>query len=104
MFGLRNHVHPLHGLQGLQHVVGIARDLHLNKDWKRVGFQPRPGSGPSLPRLLLAGLAVVAFVKLMSAANASSRSRARTITLGILLLAVGAVVMSFRRSARRHRW
>lgn len=69
-----------------------------------MGFHPRPQPRLSLGRVLLAGLAVFAFVKLMSAANRSNRSKAATIVLGVLLVAVGAIVMSFRRSAARARW
>ncbi len=57
---------------------------------------------PSVAHLLLAGLAVFAFAKLMSAANRGHRSRPTALTIGILLLVVGALVMSLRRSARRY--
>jgi uncharacterized membrane protein SirB2 len=50
-------------------------------------------------RLLLAGLAVFAFAKLMTANN-SSRSTAEKVALGALIVLVGAVLLSFRRSRR----
>ena len=57
--------------------------------------------GPSVLRLLLAGLAVVALVKVMSAATGRQRSTAEKLVLGGLVVLLGAVVLSFRRSGRR---
>jgi len=65
-------------------------------------FGHAPRTGPSVAHLLLAGLAVFAFVRLMSAANRGRRSRLTALTIGVLLLAVGALVSSLRRSARRY--
>ena len=61
-------------------------------------------SGPSVGHLLIAGLAVFALVKLMSAATRPRRSRLSALTIGLMVLAVGAFVMSLRRSARRYSW
>jgi hypothetical protein len=86
-------------------MTAFADDFTRNGRW-RTPFHARPRRGPSIARLLLAGLAVFAFVKLMSAVNGRSRSTAEKVLLGALLVAVGAVVMSFRRSSRRSssRW
>jgi hypothetical protein len=83
-------------------VVDVADHLPMVRPWNR-GF----GSsrrGPSVALLLLAGLAVYAFVHLMAAAYRPNRSRSRAIMIGTLLFAVGAIIMSLRRSAPRHRW
>ena len=54
--------------------------------------------------LLLAGLAVFAFVRLTSMGARRGRSSAERLLLGVLLVAVGAIALSFRRSARGRRW
>jgi hypothetical protein len=90
---------------------GIGRD-----PWRFVGFHPRHMGlglprhrsfgrrrrGPSVVTLLLAGLAVFAFAKLMSVSN-RQRSTTEKVLLGGLLLLVGAILLSFRRSSRRYR-
>ena len=99
----------------LDFAAGIGAD-----PWRFVGFHPgqlgirrrRPFAGrpfarrraPSVVTLLLAGLAVFALVKLMSATTGRRRSTAERVVLGGLLLLAGAVVMAFRRSSRRYRW
>jgi hypothetical protein len=57
---------------------------------------------PSILLLLLAGVAVFAFVKVMSAAS-RRRSLAEKIFFGALLIVLGAVVVSLRRSSARYR-
>jgi uncharacterized membrane protein len=87
-------IRRLHRLDRLHHLHRLSR--------LRYGAFPQASrGGPSVARLLLAGLAVLAFVRLMSVASRPSRSTARRIGIAILLIAVGAIVMSFRRSALR---
>jgi hypothetical protein len=50
---------------------------------------------------LLAGLAVIALVALISAAN-RRRSTLEKLVLGGLIVTVGAIVLSLRRSSRRY--
>jgi hypothetical protein len=98
VIGRIRHLHRLpplghrHRLGDLPEVIGFAR------------FHSRSRRGPSLVRILLAGLAVFALVRLMSATNRPKRSAATTLVLGLLLVIVGTMVMSFRRSARRYQW
>jgi uncharacterized membrane protein len=63
--------------------------------------RPRREVQLTLPRLLLPGLAVLAFVKLMTMAQRPRRSRAEALVLTVLLLSVGATLVWLRRSARR---
>jgi hypothetical protein len=84
-------------------VLAFADDI-TGRPWARRGFRPRR-RGPSVALLLLAGLAVFAFVKVMSAASRQGRrSTGEKIVLGALLLALGAILLSFRRSAVRRGW
>jgi hypothetical protein len=66
------------------------------------GRRRRRGLGAA--RILLAGLAVFLFARLLSAANGSNRSTAEKVLLGMGLAAVGALLLSLRRSAARSRW
>jgi hypothetical protein len=104
MFGPRPRLHGLRRLHGLHELAGLADELHANLPLKRMRYRTRPYGQPSVGRILLAGLAVFAFVKLMSTVNRPNRSRATALVLGMLLLAVGAVLMSMRRSGQRYRW
>jgi hypothetical protein len=65
------------------------------------GYRRRRGS--TAARILLAGLAVFAFVKLLSLLNRSNRSTAEKVGLGALLAMVAAVLLSLRGSGRRYR-
>jgi hypothetical protein len=103
------HRHPLHALQGLHHVVGVAQQI--GRQAHRIGARvprdlivPRsiPVRTPAVAHVLLAGLAVLAFAGVMSRAN-RSRSRAGRVALGALLLALAVVVLWLRRSGRRYR-
>jgi hypothetical protein len=97
-------LHQLHRLHRLHRLVDVpARIVRSPRPWRRA-FGAAPRTGPSVGRLLLAGLAVFAFVKLMSAASRPNRSRPSALVTSVLLLAVGALVISLRRSARRHSW
>jgi hypothetical protein len=97
-YGLHR-LHRLHRLNRLSRLRGLSRLSRLQE----IASAARPRRSPSIGRILLAGLAVLAFVKLMSMAS-GRRSRPGRIALGVLLLAVGAVVLSMRRSARRRGW
>jgi hypothetical protein len=109
VFAYRLHrLHRVHRLGRLGHiadpVLAFAGDITSNRPWARRGLRPRR-SAPSIARLLLAGLAVFAFVKVMSAASRPERrSTAEKIALGGLLLLLGAILLAFRRSAVRRGW
>ena len=53
--------------------------------------------------LLLAGLAVLTLVKVMSVAGGRRRSGFEKLVLGGVIVLLAAVVMSFRRSSARYR-
>ena len=92
-------LHRLHELHRLGHVADPVLDWTDDFTRRLRGRHPgRPyRRRPSMLTLLLAGLAVFAFVKLTAAASRSNRSTAEKVVLGALLLAVTAWVMSFRR-------
>jgi hypothetical protein len=91
--------HPLQALQGLQALQALQHvPLRL------VGARRAVRRSPSLVHILLAGAAVLAFASLLSQASRPGRSRGTKIAFGVLLLALGAVVLSLRRSGRRYRF
>jgi hypothetical protein len=59
--------------------------------------------GPSSLQILLAGIAVFALARLMSASNRQDRSGAERVLLGVLMAASAAFILSLRRSAARYR-
>jgi hypothetical protein len=104
LYGLRR-FHRLH-LHRLGHIAGPVLEF-TDGLARRSGWGPRRGfraarRGPSMVTLLLAGLAVLALVKVMSAAG-GRRSRAEKLVLGGVIVVLAAVVMSFRRSSARYR-
>lgn len=106
MFRARHRLHRLHRLDrlnGLRQVVGFADDIHAHGPWRHFGSRRRARTGPSLGLILLAGLAVFAFLKLTTAADGPNRARLEKITLAALALLVGAILLSLVRSARRYR-
>jgi hypothetical protein len=52
----------------------------------------------------LAGLAVFALVRLLSAAQKPNRTGTEKWLLGTLIVSLGALLLSLRRSAPRYRW
>jgi len=50
----------------------------------------------------VAGLAVFALVRLLTASNRPNLSTAQKVALGALVVFVGSVLLSLRRSARRY--
>jgi len=72
--------------------------------WTPRAFRRRRRHSAALT-ILLAGLAIVAFGKLLSAMNRPDRSRAQRIGLGALAAIMGALLLSLRgRYGRRYRW
>ena len=68
----------------------------------RVFNRPR-SRAPAAALILLAGLAAFAYARLFTAANRSTRSRVEKALLGLGLAAVGALLLSLRRSGARYR-
>lgn len=93
-------LHRLHRSGRLADVLDFANGI--GSGWAR-GHRVRRRREPSIVWLLLAGLAVLGFAKLMTVANGRERSTAEKVVLGGLLLLLGVVVLSFRRSAARYR-
>ncbi|MGQ0733912.1 MAG: hypothetical protein ACT4QD_09680 [Acidobacteriota bacterium] len=77
----------------------FADEIPASRAWRSGGFPRRRTFSPG--RILLAGLAVLAAVKLVSAVSSPNRSRAEKLGLGALLVLVGAFLLSLRRSPRR---
>jgi hypothetical protein len=74
---------------------------------RRMGFgswRPRRRRGFGAARILLAGLAALAFARLMSASNRGTSSRAEKVLLGVGLAVLGGLLLSLQRSASRYRW
>ena len=98
-----------HPLDGLDDVLRFTRNI--GRDPLRfVGVHPRHvmrhhrrvrRHGPSFLTLLLAGLAVFAFVRLTSASTTQRRSPAERAIIGLLLIVAAWAVIRFRRAGRR---
>jgi hypothetical protein len=100
-----NRLGRLHRLGALQAVAAVPAVVHQIPRWTHAGFAPVRRRGPSIGRLLVAGLAVFAFVWLMTAAQRPNRWRFGRLATGVMLVAVAALMLSLRRSARRrYRW
>jgi hypothetical protein len=82
----------------------FAGDLGGHRSWRRPYGRRRRARGPSAFTILLAGLAVFALVRLLTASNRPNLSTAQKVALGALVLLVGSVLLSLRRSARRYNW
>jgi hypothetical protein len=111
MFRSRHPLHALQGLQGLQSVVDAAH--HIGRGAQRIATRVplaliasrrAARRSPSVGHIVLAGAAVLAFAFIMSQATRRGRSRAGKIAFNMLLLALGVVVLSLRRSGRRYRF
>jgi len=70
--------------------------------WRRAYGRRRRARGPSAFTILLAGLAVFALVRLLTASNRPNLSTAQKVVLGGLVLFVGSILLSLRRRARRY--
>jgi hypothetical protein len=84
-------------------MASFADNFAGSGPWQHRYQRPRR-QGPSMLRLILAGLAVLAFAKVMSSANMRQRSTVEKWIIGAVLVALGAIVLSFRRSGRRYGW
>jgi hypothetical protein len=84
-------------------MASFADDFAGAGPWQHRFQRPRR-QGPSMLRLLLAGLAVLAFAKVMSTTTMRQRSIVEKLIIGGVLVALGAIVLSFRRSGRRYGW
>ena len=72
--------------------------------WRRGGYGFRRRRTPTAVKLLLAGLAVFAFVKLTGVQRQSNRSAFEKVALGALIAIVGAYLLSLRNSSRQYRF
>jgi hypothetical protein len=98
--GRRMHrLHRLHHLGGIGRVTAFADDLHRFGPWGRRRHGRR--RAPSIVLLLIAGLAVYAFVRLTDASHQPRRTRGEKLLLAALLVVAGAVVLSLHRSRAR---
>src|SRR5262245_22292412 len=108
MFRTRHARHRFHrfGRFGrFQDIGGFGGAFGSNRSWTG-GSQGswRRTRGPTAVQVLLAGLAVFAFGKLLSAINRPNRSTAEKLGLGALLAMVGVWLLSYRNPARRYHW
>jgi len=114
MFGRRHRLHRLsrvHRLRHLGDVAGFGMPLGSRfGGWSRSSRRGPFGSsrrrargGPSAAKILLAGLAVFALVRLM-ANEGRMRSTAEKLVIGVLVAVLGAVLLSLRRSTAAYRW
>lgn len=88
----------LHRLHRLESLPDVGATIARHRGWAR-----RARTGPSVVWLLLAGAAVLAFVRVATAVGRSRRSSTERVLLVGLLLLLGLVVLSFRRSGARYR-
>lgn len=103
LFGLHrprriHRLRHLHRRHRLDSVANFGATVARQRGWAR-----RSRTKPSVIWLLLAGAAVLAFARVATAAGRSRRSTAEKVFLIGLLLLLGLVVMSFRRSGARYR-
>jgi hypothetical protein len=82
----------------------LAGGFRGHRSWRGPYSRRRRARGPSAVTILLAGLAVFALIRLMTASNRPDLSTAQKVVLGALVLLVGGVLLSLRRSARRYAW
>lgn len=105
VYGLHR-LHRLHRLQRLHRLERLAPVLDFAAG---IGGHRRRGRHhpwrpqPSIVWLLLAGLAVVALAWVITAASAQQRTKTERVLLAGLIVLLGAVVLSFRRSGARYR-
>jgi hypothetical protein len=104
MFRHRHLRHRMHGFGRVGDVVGLAAPFRTRRAWRRGGFGVRRRRTPTAVKILLAGLAVFAFAKLISAFNRSTRSTFEKVALGALVAVVGAFLLSLRNSSRSYRF
>lgn len=96
----RHRLQRLHRLERLAPVLDFAAGIGGHQ---RRGWHHRWRRQPSIVWLLLAGLAVVTLARVMTAASARERTKTEQVLLAALVVLLGAVVLSFRRSGARYR-
>jgi hypothetical protein len=104
MFRHRYGRYRMHRFGRFDGMTGFAGPFRAHRAWRRGGFGFRRRRTPAAVKILLAGLAVFAFVKLTAAANRSNRSAFEKIALGALVALVGAYLLSLRNSSRQYRF
>jgi hypothetical protein len=70
---------------------------------RRRGFGSGRRRGPLAIQILLAGIAVFALTRLMSASNRPHRTGAEKALLAVLMAAAAGFILTLRRSAARYR-
>jgi hypothetical protein len=115
MFGYRHRlhrlsrVHPWADLAGWSSYAmpfGGAFVPGFRSRYRR-GFRAmgrRQRRGPSAFKILLAGLAVFALVRLMSQDSQRTRTTGEKLVIGVLVAGLAAMLLSLRRSTARYRW
>jgi hypothetical protein len=104
MFRHRHRRYRMHRFGRFDDVAGFAGPFGARRAWRRGGFGFRRRRTPMAVKVLLAGLAVFAFVKLTDAINRSNRSTFEKMALGALVAIVGAYLVSLRNSSRQYRF
>ena len=91
--------------QGFSDFGPFTGRYHRYRPWRGPrAYRQRRSSTPPWALILLAGLAGLALMQLLSAANRPRRSTLEKVVLGALLVAAVAVVLRLRRSGRRYTW
>jgi hypothetical protein len=85
-------------------MAGFGDDVWSERRGRGFRRRSRQSRGPSVLAILLAGLAAFALVRLTTAANRPNLSTAQKVAVGALIVLVGGVLLSLRRSAQRYRW
>jgi hypothetical protein len=94
----------MHRFGHLDDTTGFAGPFRTRHAWRRGRFGFRRQRTPAAAKILLAGLAVFALMKLTGALNRPDRSTVEKVTIGALVAVVGAVLLSLRNSSRRYRF
>ena len=103
MFGRRHRLRRLRRLHRLDHLGGLSgfgTGVAAPPWSRRRGFYRRGRRGPGVLTILLAGLAVFALVRMMSASGRLNRTTAEKVVLGALIAAAAGLLLSLRRSHR----
>jgi len=82
----------------------FAGPFASRRSWRGGGYGFRRRGTPTAVKILLAGLAVFAFVKLTGILDRPNRSTFEKVAFGALVAVVGAYLVSLRNASRQYRF